>query len=280
MATKTKKKAKKKTKSKKSAGFFTKKRVIAIVLVLAVALSGVLFAVHSRRSYTPIPYEFSKSKAYGIDVSSHNGKIDWKKAAKEIDFAFIRVGCRGYDTGTIFLDKKAVTNMKNAEKAKVPFGVYIYSQAINEKEAVEEAKFLLKNIKGYNVQLPLVFDFEYPTKNGEQIGRLHEADLNKKERTDIINAFCKTVKDAGYTPALYASSYIYRSYISVKNLEKGTVIWVADYNKKVTYAGKYDIWQFSEKGKCNGVSSKYVDTNYWYTGKEDKNEDKNENEND
>ena len=263
MATKT---TKKKTRSKKSTTFFTKKRVIAIVLLLAVSVSGVLFALNSNHSHTPITYEFGKSKAYGIDISSHNGKIDWKEASKEIDFAFIRVGCRGYDSGEIFLDKKAKTNMKNAEKAKVPFGVYIYSQAINEREAVEEAKFLLKNIKGYDVKLPLVFDFEYPTKNGEQIGRLHDAQLNKKERTDIINAFCKTVKDAGYTPALYASSYIYRSYISVKNLESGTVIWIADYNKKVTYAGKYDIWQFSEKGKCSGVSSKYVDTNYWYTG--------------
>ena len=96
MATKT---TKKKTRSKKSTTFFTKKRVIAIVLLLAVSVSGVLFALNSNHSHTPITYEFGKSKAYGIDISSHNGKIDWKEASKEIDFAFIRVGCRGYDLG-------------------------------------------------------------------------------------------------------------------------------------------------------------------------------------
>ena len=262
----TKKKSNKKTGSKKNASTSKKRRVIAFVLVVIFAL-GATIAVAAHHKTVPIPYEFDKKKAYGIDVSSHNGKIDWNAASKEIDFAFIRVGCRGYNEGNIFLDKKAKFNMKNAEKAGVPYGVYIYSQAVNEAEAVEEAKFLLKNIKGYNVQLPLVFDFEYPTNNGKQIGRLAEADLNKKSRTAIINAFCKTVKDAGYVPALYASSYIYRSYISVRNLENGTVIWVADYNKAVTYGGRYDIWQFSEKGKCAGVSSKHVDTNYWYTKK-------------
>ena len=270
MATKTKKKSKKKSKkktvSKKQASLNKRRRIVAIIVAVSL-LIGAIAAFAATRHGTPTPYEFNKSKAYGIDVSSHNGKINWKKANEEIDFAFIRVGCRGYETGDIFLDKRAVYNMKNAQKAGVPFGVYIYSQAVNEEEAVEEARFLIKNVKGYNVQLPLVFDFEYPTKDGKQIGRLADADLNKKSRTAIINAFCKTVKDAGYTPALYASSYIYRSYINVRNLESGTVIWVADYNKAVTYGGKYDIWQFSEKGKCAGVSSKHVDTNYWYTNK-------------
>ncbi|MBE6817242.1 MAG: hypothetical protein E7520_06040 [Ruminococcaceae bacterium] len=268
MATKNRKKVKKKTKSRKSTSFFTAKRVIALVLVLALAVTGIFFAVRSHRTRTAIPYRFGKEKVYGIDVSSHNGKVDWSQAKKEIDFAFIRVGCRGYDTGDIFLDGRARTNMKGAEKADIPFGVYIYSQAVSEAEAIEEAKFLLKNIRGYKVELPLVFDFEYPTKDGKQIGRLADADLNRRERTNIINAFLKTVKDAGYTPALYASSYIYRSYINVRSLEEGTVIWVADYNKKVTYGGHYDIWQFSEKGKCSGVSSKYVDTNYWFTNEE------------
>ncbi len=243
---------------------------IAALLAAAAVITAVVFGaaqLHGKR--TPVAYKFNKSRAYGIDVSAHNGKIDWGTVAKEVDFAFIRVGCRGYEKGNIFLDKRAAYNMKNAEKAGVPYGVYIYSQAISEAEAREEAKFLLKHIKARNVHLPLVLDFEYPTKDGKPIGRMQDAQLTKKERTQIINAFCQTVKEAGYTPALYASSYIYRSYIQVGKLEDGTVIWVADYNSKVTYYGHYDIWQFSETGTCPGVSSKYVDTDYWYTNEKD-----------
>ena len=270
MATNTKKKTvgRRKSKSGKNSA---KKRAVAIALAVICIILATVGIIIKHNSSAPSPYEFSGGTAYGIDISSHNGRVNWKAVSKEVDFAFIRVGCRAYAEGEIFLDKRAKYNMKNAEKAELPFGVYIYSQAISEKEAEEEAKFLLKHIKGYNVQLPLVIDFEYPTKDGKRVGRLANADLKRKERTAIINAFCKTVSDAGYTPAVYASSSIYKTEISPKKLEKGTVIWVADYNKKVTYGGHYDIWQFSEKGKCKGVSSKYVDTNYWYT--EDKNEE-------
>ena len=102
------------------------------------------------------------------------------------------------------------------------------------------------------------------------VGRLAEADLNKKSRTAMINAFCKTVIDAGYTPALYASTYIYKLQINPSKLEKGTVIWVADYNEKITYGGDYDIWQYTCTGKMDGVGSKYVDRDYWYTNEKDK----------
>ncbi len=267
MTTKKKKPTKSKTKRRNSGKKVDNKKLIALIslIVLLIAITSAVIFAASTKPRTPVPYDFHKSKAYGIDVSSHNGKIDWDAVKDEVDFAFIRVGRRGYTDGEIALDKKAKYNMKNAENAGVPFGVYIYSQAINEEEAVEEAKFLIKHVKGYNVQLPLVIDFEYATKNGKQIGRLAEAKLSRKERTALINAFCKTVKEAGYTPALYASSSIYKSQISTRSLEDGIVFWVADYNKKVSYGVKYDIWQFSEKGKCNGVSSKYVDTNYWYT---------------
>ena len=266
MTTKKKKTAKTKTKRKNSGKPASKKQVVAFVsvIVLLVAILGGIILNASTKPRTPVPYDFKKDRAYGIDVSSHNGKIDWETVKDEVDFAFIRVGCRGYTDGNIALDKKANANMKNAEKAGVPFGVYIYSQAISEEEAIEEAEFLIKHVKGHNVKLPLVIDFEYATKDGKHVGRLADAKLSRKERTALINAFCKTVKEAGYIPALYASSNIYKTQISVRSLEDGVVLWVADYNKRVTYNGDYDIWQFSEKGKCKGVSSKYVDTNYWY----------------
>lgn len=277
MATKTtKKKTKSKTKKRKKKSALKKKfnallknkRVIAIVAIIAAVLCIITVAAVNGRNTVPQAYEFDKEVACGIDVSSHNGKIDWDKVAETNDFAFIRVGCRGYSKGNVFLDKRAKYNMKHAEKAKIPFGVYIYSQAITVEEAEEEAEFLLRHIKGYNVQLPLVFDFEYAYKNGNPVGRLANASLTKKDRTAMINAFCKVVKDAGYVPALYASTYIYESQIYVNRLEKGTVIWVADYNKKITYKGRYDIWQATNKGTCRGVNSKNVDIDYWYTDKD------------
>lgn len=256
-STKTKKKTKKKTNLK-----------TIFVIIAAFVLLVSIIAVASKAKNNNLPLPINKDIAYGIDVSSHNGKIDWKKVKNEVDFAFIRVGYRGYANGSVNLDKRAEYNLKKANKYGVPVGVYFYSQAINNKEAEEEAKFLIKHIQHYSISLPVVIDFEYAYAKGKMIGRLADANLNKKEITSVINAFCKKVKKAGYIPAVYASTYIYESKINVKSLDKNIMIWVADYNKKITYDGDYDFWQFSKKGKCSGISSKYVDTNYWYIKKD------------
>ena len=131
-------------------------------------------------------------------------------------------------------------------------------------EAKEEAEFLIKTIKDYNVTLPVVIDYEYPMVNGKHTGRLFNAGLTVKERTEVINAFCDKVRSAGYTPGIYASSWIYNSRLDMKSIPDDVFIWVADYNESVTYGGYYDIWQYSETGSCDGVSSKNVDTNYFY----------------
>ena len=101
-------------------------------------------------------------------------------------------------------------------------------------------------------------------KNGKHTGRLHNAGLSNKERTRLVNSFCKKVKDAGYTPGIYASTYVYETQFNVKDLDKDAVIWVADYNKNITYSGDFDIWQYSEHGTCSGINSNDVDLNYWY----------------
>ena len=266
MVKKTKVKSRVKTKKK-----INKKKIFLTCLAVIFVVAAVLTALFSSRSGSSDLIKLNKNVAYGIDVSYHNGKIDWKKVKGEVDFAFIRVGYRGYDDGMVHLDSKAKDNLKNANKNDLPIGVYFYSQAINDSEAEEEADFLLEKIKGYDISLPVVIDFEYPYSNGKQVGRLSNANLTRKEKTSLINAFCQKVENAGYTPCVYASSYIYRSHINVNKLDKDIMIWVADYNEKVRYGGEYDFWQFSEKGKCNGVSSKYVDTNYWYIKNENNN---------
>lgn len=281
MATNTKTKKKKTTEKKKKAAIKStaKKRksnmpakaadkkkmrligtaasAVAVVLALIIA-----FAV----TYTPKHpvYQFDKPIANGIDVSSHNGKIVWSEAKNEIDFAFVRAGYRGYENATLVADKRARKNLKSARRAGVPVGVYFFSQAITEDEAVEEAEFTLSVIKGCKIDLPIAIDFEHAYDNGELGGRLYNANLTKKEASKIINAFCKTIRNAGYTPAVYASTYFYTSIIDPSVLSRDTVIWIADYNDEITYKGKFDIWQYSKTGHCAGVDSKYVDMDYWY----------------
>lgn len=269
MATKTGKKAKTKSsarRKKKNAKLKLNKKyaiILSCSIIVIISLIIGAIALHSH-NHKPAVLDVNKDIAYGIDVSHYNGKIDWETVGENVDFAFIRVGYRGYSNGTVNMDSKAKYNLKNANKAGVPVGVYFYSQATDDEEAVEEAEFVLDKIKGYDVTLPVAIDFEYAYSNGELTGRLYDADLSKKERTNLINAFCKTIKDNGYTPALYASTYIYESHINVKDLDKDIIIWVADYNENITYDGEFDIWQNSEKGKCDGIGSRYVDTDYWY----------------
>ena len=262
MGTKTKKKAAKGKADKKN-----KRKIVLICLAVVLALAGMFaafFALHGGSRQTGTVKLPDKEIAKGIDVSSHNGDIDWKTVKSEVDFAFIRVGFRGYSEGEINFDKNAKYNLRHANKAGVPVGVYFYSQAVNEKEAEEEAQFVLSKIKSYDISLPVVIDFEYASKGGKFTGRLYEARLTIKENTALINAFCDKIRKAGYTPGIYASSYIYKSYVKPKQFDKDTFIWVADYNSEVSYGGYYDIWQYTEKGKCKGVSSSSVDFNRWY----------------
>ena len=247
-----------KRKSKKGIKKWVVFAVIALVVINVFTVKEVTNQVRAARTY-----DFDKAIALGVDVSTHNGKIDWSKLSKEVDFAFIRVGYRGYGDGDLILDDRAKYNMSEAQKYGVPFGVYIYSQAITVREARQEAKFLLKHIKGYKVELPLVYDFEYANSGSKTVGRLYEANLSEKKRTKIVRAFCRTVKHAGHKPGLYASSYIFKDQIKPKNLPRGTVIWVADYNKKITYNGDYDIWQYSATGKVKGIKHD-VDLDRWY----------------
>lgn len=240
-----------------------------LTLIISVSLLIVVFAISTLALIThhknmPV-LSADNNIAEGIDVSSHNGKIDWQTVSDNTDFAIIRVGYRGYGNGEISKDKKAKYNLNHANINDLPVGAYFYSQAITQDEAVEEAKLAIKVCKGYNISLPIFIDFEYAyNSSGKLDGRLYNANLTPKQATAIINAFCKEVKDAGYTPGVYASSSVYFSKMKMSSLDSDAVIWVADYNDKVSYINSFDIWQYSSKGKLDGINSKYVDLNYWY----------------
>lgn len=259
MAVKKRKKTAKKSKLGKKQSL-----LIITAITLAAAICITVFSLNNR--HIADVYDFGKDVAGGIDVSEHNGKIDWQELKGSVDFVLIRAGYRGYGSGKLVEDKYVKENIRGAKKADIPFGLYIYSQAVDRKEAEEEAGFLLRYARRYHAQLPLFIDFEYAEDaNGNQTGRLAEAGLSAEENTDIIRAFCDKVQNKGYISGLYASSSVAKNRINLNKIEKNSVIWIADYNDSVTHNVSYDIWQYSCTGKMYGVKSKNVDLNYWYS---------------
>lgn len=204
-------------------------------------------------------------KQWGVDVSYHNGTIDWEKAkADGIEFAIIRVAYRGYENGKLKVDTQALNNMRNANAAGVPIGVYIFSQAISAAEAKQEADFIVKNIKGYKIDLPVVLDFEYVATG---VGRLYKAKLGKSAATSVCTAFCNRVKTLGYTPMVYANKSMYEDKTYAADFSQSYPIWMAHYNNSTSYAGEYEYWQYTSKGKVDGIRTKdnpYTDLNYRY----------------
>ena len=135
----------------------------------------------------------------GIDVSEHQHEIDWARVATaDLDYAYIRLGRRGYTEGGLFEDPYYVSNMKGASAAGLQVGVYFFSQAINVQEAIEEARFVLDHLSDYSVDLPVVFDWEKISSDDARTNG-----LPVEIRTDCAVAFCETIKNAGYTPAIY-----------------------------------------------------------------------------
>ena len=195
----------------------------------------------------------------GIDVSKWNGTIDWNAVANAgIDFAIIRVGYRGYSAGTLVEDPYFKQNIAGATKAGIKVGIYFFTQAITEAEAVEEASMAISLVSGYQLQLPIYFDTEDVDGNGR-------ADkMSVAQRTAITKAFCETVKNAGYMPGVYASTSWYNNQLNVAELA-GYDIWVAHYANVCGYKGKYHMWQYTSSGTVPGVNGR-VDVNIRYVG--------------
>lgn len=201
----------------------------------------------------------SGTGTFGIDVSTFNGTIDWNKVAKSgVNFAIIRCGLRGSTAGALYEDSKFATNIKNATAAGVKVGLYFFTQAVTEAEAVEEASMALTMAEGYKISYPIFIDVESAT-NGRANG------LSKADRTKIINAFCKTISNGGYKAGIYANKTWYTNNMDVSQLTSYT-IWLAQYASAPTYtASRYDVWQYSSEGSLNGISGN-VDLDLSYLG--------------
>lgn len=196
---------------------------------------------------------------HGVDVSEHQGKINWAKVKKAgVEYAIIRVGCRRLMSGEFKEDDWFYRNMKGASAAGIKVGVYFYSGAITKKEAAEEADYVLDRITGYRVELPVFFDIEY--HNG---ARITKALKNKRGKaTNICIAFMDRIKEAGYTPMVYTYRYLMNNYLYPEKLS-GYGIWIADYSTQCKFAYPYISWQYTSSGRVNGISGR-ADCNFWY----------------
>ena len=205
-------------------------------------------------------YSFSSSgvlgqKARGIDVSKFQGTIDWNAVAADgITFAIIRCGYRGYGSGALVEDATFRRNIQGATAAGIQVGVYFYSQAIDEAEAVEEASMVLSLVQGYSLPYGVYFDTE---KVAGDTGRADG--ISAAQRTANAVAFCETIRNAGYTPGVYSyASWFYNS-LNFANISKYRT-WIAQYRDTLDFAYSYNIWQYSSQGSVSGIKGN-VDMN-------------------
>jgi len=203
----------------------------------------------------------------GVDVSTYQTGIDWKAVKNSgISFVMIRAGYRGYGTGVLVEDDMFKSHAAGAAAAGLKVGLYFYSQAINEKEAVEEASACVAIAQKYGVKVtyPIAIDIEYSTSS-----RPGRADwLTPQQRTKIATAFCDTIKSAGYTPMIYSSKSWFQndSQLLTSQLAPKYKIWLAHWGVAQTdYPGRYDIWQYTSSGSVPGIPGR-VDMNISYLG--------------
>ena len=250
-------------------------KLLSVVLAIVMLFSTTTTAYASTRlksKYTHITYTHQskfdgKNIVYGIDVSQHNGKIDFKKVkADGIEFVFVRVGYTGYTKDKLSLnyDRNFRTYIKNATNAGLKVGVYWYSQALNTTEATREAQKLLAGISGLSITLPVVYDYEFADVKA---GRLDSAKLSKKRKTANTLAFLNTVSQSGYDGCLYASENFLLTQLDANQVADKYKIWLANYSSKTNYSGDYEYWQHTSTGRVRGMKGN-VDVNVWYQGEE------------
>lgn len=190
----------------------------------------------------------TKKKIMGIDVSEHNGTLDWAKLKKAgVEFAMIRTG---YGQGHI--DSQFENNIIGATAQGIPVGVYHFSYALNVEGAKREAKKVLEIIKNYKITFPIFYDFEYDTVN---YAKKQKVILGKKEFNEFAVAFLNIIEKAGYTPGIYYNLDYYNRFVDTSKVGK-YCFWYAHYSTNPALKN-YDLWQYTETGILSGVSGTF-----------------------
>lgn len=197
------------------------------------------------------------SARLGIDVSKWNRTIDWDKVKDAgVEFAIIRCGYRGASSGALVLDPMYEENIRGAIDAGIPVGVYFFTQAVDEVEAVEEASMVISLIEDYDVDYPVFLD-------SESAGGTGRADsLAAAERTKIHKAFLETIDAAGYETGIYGSRNWLNEQVNTEELSAYKT-WLAEYAEIPTYENYYHMWQYTSKGTVDGIETR-VDLNLCY----------------
>ncbi len=186
----------------------------------------------------------------GIDVSRYQEEIDWEKVAGDgVEYAFIRLGIRGATEGKLAIDVAYEKNMEGALENDIDVGVYFFTQALNEQEAVEEAEFVLENLEDYEISYPIVLDVEEVTTKNPRT-----KELTKEDRTKACIAFCERVKEAGYTPMIYGNLKTFLLMLDMEKLEEYEK-WFAYYRTPLYFPYEFSVWQYTSTGKVDGIST-------------------------
>ncbi len=186
-----------------------------------------------------------------IDVSQHNGAIDWNKVKGNVEAAVIRLGYRGYSKGTLAYDARYQANRKECEENGIPFSLYFFPCSVCDREAEEEADFIINEVQGMNYVLPVFLDSEVAdVKKGS--GRADK--LSKAERTKYLKIICDTLQDAGVPAGIYASASWLKNNLDITQLPYS--IWVAQWSNKLTYDGDCMLWQYSDGGTVPGINGR------------------------
>lgn len=186
---------------------------------------------------------------FGIDVSHHQGDIDWEKVRAEgVTFAFIRIGYRGYgEEGKICPDTRALENIREAQAQGIDVGVYFFSQAVSETEALEEADFVLSSLGNIDLQLPVVYDPESILDDEARTD-----DITGEQFTKNTRVFCDAIREAGYESAIY-SNMLWEAYEFDLAQLSDLDIWYADYEEEPQTPYYFTFWQYSNEGTINGI---------------------------
>ena len=185
-----------------------------------------------------------------IDLSHHNTVSSWDKVANAVQGVILRLGYRSYGSGQIMTDKKYHEFLTQVKARKIPYGIYFFPTSVNEKEAIEEADFIIKSVQGLDLSFPIYLDSEIAdvkTKNGRS------DKLDKATRTRLLAIILDRLKARGYDCGVYASTSWLNNQLIMSQLSNYKV-WVAQYNTTCTYGGKYNMWQYSSKAQIDGVN--------------------------
>ena len=193
----------------------------------------------------------------GIDVSTHQKEIDYEQVkAAGVEFVMIRLGYRGSVQGLLFEDEWAQTNYQNAKAAGLKVGGYFFSQSISEEEAREEARYAMEIMSGWEVDMPVVYDWEFLQED------YRNAHVDARMLTDYSKAFCETIEAAGYDAMVYFNPTQSRKQMYLEELTDYG-FWLAMYSDEMSYEYKVDMWQYTCTGSVPGIAGN-VDINLYF----------------